>query len=172
MRWKLCWLIESILLYWVVIPKLLPQFQPLRSLAVVFWCRCLKKVSMGEDGWGGGGHRMTNDEETETEKTKYQNHISDVVYIVPDFEVLHLLFNNLLITTPDPPPPPVYGGGGMWSNTSFYHFINSSRPSPQTGQSRTWSKCSGLWVSWTDQDRVNYPDWEDRGVTDVFGFIN
>lgn len=56
---------------------------------------------------------MTNDEETETEKTKYQNHISDVVYIVPDFEVLHLLFNNLLITTPDPPPPPVYGGGGM-----------------------------------------------------------
>lgn len=56
---------------------------------------------------------MTNDEETETEKTKYQNHISDVVYIVLVFEVLHLLFNNLLITTPNPPSSSrLWGGRG------------------------------------------------------------
>lgn len=66
---------------------------------------------------------MTNDEETETEKTKYQNHISDVVYIVPDFEVLHLLFNNLLITTPDPPSSSRLwgrGGGGVCEVTPVF----------------------------------------------------
>lgn len=74
----------------------------------------LRKSAWVRMAWGGGGgHRMTNNEETETEKTKYQNHISDVVYIVPDFEVLHLLFNNLLITTPDPPSSSRLWGGGM-----------------------------------------------------------